>query len=132
MVAAGGQQRQRLGNIVLIILGRLVDRFADIGKGRKMHDCVNGMGAEDTVKHGAIPNAALHKMRGAHGVAKAARQIVEDHHGMALVHQALDAMTANVAGAASDQDHVLHPLLRFTLENKFLFECIGVLPATLA
>lgn len=67
MVAHGPEQAQGVDHVVLIIRGRLGQRFAYLAKSGEMHHCIKTLRQHTVVQH-PIAQVTVHKIVMHHGI----------------------------------------------------------------
>ena len=131
-VAAGGDERQRLSHVVLVIHVGVLDTFTDGRESGKMHHSFDLVLSEDLFQNSSVTNVAFVKIRGHDRVAKTARQVVKYGYLVTFCHKTFHTMTANVAGSTGKKDHIFsflvarmtqsrHPQIRSFIFSKFFF-----------
>ena len=101
----GLEHGQGRGDVVLVILEGVADRLADIGEGGEVHDRVGFLGADHPVDGGGIAEVdVVQADRRRDGRPVAVNEVVDDNGFMACGHQLPDAVAANIAGSADDED----------------------------
>ena len=104
MVAHGPQQREGVGDVVGVVLGRVGDRFRHLNARGKVHDGVEPVLREQAVEPCGISHVAFDQATVQHGVPVARAQVVQHRHLHAALAQQPDHMRANVARAAHHQN----------------------------
>lgn len=103
------QQRQRVCDVVAVVLGRLRHRFTHLDERCKVHHCIKAVPGEQLAQQGAVTHIALYQFTVQHRIAVAAAQVVQGGHPATLSRQVLDHVGADVTGSADDEDmHGIH------------------------
>ena len=101
---------RRGDDVVLVILGRIADRFADQGEGGEVHHRVDPPRPQRFDEQRSVEQFALDQPAGRTGAAVALRQVVVDPDFVAGRDQQSGGMAADVAGPAGDQNsHARNP-----------------------
>ncbi len=98
------QQVARGAGVVAVVLERIGDRFRHDGVGGEVHHCLDAMLAQHAADQLAIARVAHHQLTVQHRGAKAGGQIVQHHHFFLALAELPNHVTADVAGAAGDED----------------------------
>ena len=77
------EQRARRAGVVGVVLERLVHRFGHDGEGGEVHDGVDLVALEQLRDRVAVADLADDQRGAQGGLAKAARQVIQDHHPLA-------------------------------------------------
>ena len=102
----GFRHRQRVGDIVAIIFGRVLNQFNHRDRAGAMDDAGDA-GAPDGRPHQAdVAAIAAHQVH-AFGQQRpaAVRHVIKDNHRRAAIVQRMDDVGADIAGAAGHEDH---------------------------
>ncbi len=98
------EQQERAGQVVLVILAGLPHRLAHRQPGREVHHRVDAVFDERRPHGSGVVHPGAHERQPARGLGVARGQIVEHHHRVAGCLQRLGGVTADVAGAAGNED----------------------------
>jgi acetylornithine deacetylase/succinyl-diaminopimelate desuccinylase-like protein len=103
-LAHGLEQRQRAGDIVVVVQPGIIRGLADIGIGGKVNDGLGPKPSQRLAHQGGIPDVGFDQRPPFDEIFVAARQIVDHGHLEAFMGQKLAGVAADVAGAAGDED----------------------------
>ena len=92
------------GDVVGIVFLRVRHRFAHLDEGREMHDGIDLVAGETRVELLGAVRVALEEVAPPDVLAVAGDKAVEHHRMVAPGGEFLAAMSADVAGAAGDED----------------------------
>ena len=111
--AHGGEQLRCAVNVVVVILKRLFDGFADGFESGEVHHRGDGVAGKDAFEQRRIANVAFDEARAlaaerfqpVDDIGAAVAEIVENEQVMPGLRQRNAGVRADVAGAAGDEDH---------------------------
>src|SRR5262249_46978591 len=98
------EHRQRADNIVPVVAGRFTHRFIDVQKRGKMHYGRDLVAFQRVANGGDVTNVSLNELSVLDGGTVPGRKAVEDDDLVAGSMECLGAVTADVSGAACDED----------------------------
>ena len=104
MAAQRFEQVQRVDEVVLIILGGVLDRFADEREGREVNDGLDPVRQQRMIEALLLRQVRDDEPIRRHRGAVALRQVVVDPNVVAALQKEPNRVTADVAGSAGDED----------------------------
>ena len=101
----GAQQHERLGDVVLVVLQRVLHGLAHLNEGGEVNDGIELAVDEQRIDDGGIAEIALHELdfRIDDGGGVAVDHAVENGHISAALHELAHGVRTNVAGTAGNE-----------------------------
>jgi hypothetical protein len=130
-ISHGVEKLKRPDDIIVVILGRIINGLTHVGRRRKMEHrlyfkCAHQLRHSASVSHIRLYEGVTAQKLGAPGT-----EVVHDNHGMmARGLQLSDAMAANISGASGDENR--HSVRVSNTTGPYGAECAkGIIPSQL-
>lgn len=98
------QQGNGVGNVVAVVLERLLHRFANLRVRRKMHDGPDRVLVEYLRQKRSVTHIAFNEITAGHQFTVTARQVIQCDYRVTGAQQVEYHVRANVAGTPNNQD----------------------------